>query len=82
MANRLPQDPLSQSSPADVEWAQGFSSAAAGWRQQVWHKKQEREWESHLRNLQQCIGELLIKNQQLRESLGSATKQRNQERSL
>jgi hypothetical protein len=51
------QYPLTQSPPGDIEPAQSL----------------EKEWEGHLRNLQQCICELLIKNQQLRVSLMSAT---------
>jgi hypothetical protein len=81
MTDQLRQEPLTQSSPANVDPAQGLTGAA-GWRQQMWHKKQEKEWEGNLRSLQQCICELLIKNQQLRESLASATNQRNQGRTL
>jgi hypothetical protein len=49
------------------------NASAAGWWQQQWHKEQEREWENRLSDLRQCICELLIKNQQLRDSLTSAT---------
>jgi hypothetical protein len=48
------------------------------WQQQKWRQEQEKEWESHLTSLQQCICELLVKNQKLRDSLMSA-KERNEE---
>jgi hypothetical protein len=68
------QYPLTQSPPGDIEPAQSLACvSAAGWQQQRWRQEQEKEWEGHLRNLQQCICELLIKNQQLRVSLMSAT---------
>jgi hypothetical protein len=47
------------------------------WQQQKWRQEQEKEWESHLTSLQQCICELLVKNQKLRDSLTSA-KERNE----
>jgi hypothetical protein len=55
------------------------NASAAEWRQQQWHKEQEREWENRLSDLRQCICELLIKNQQLRESLTSATSHQSKE---
>lgn len=55
------------------------STSAASWQQQKWRQEQEKEWESHLRSLQQCICELLIKNQKLRESLTSAKNLRREE---
>jgi hypothetical protein len=58
------------SSPDDVRFGQGLTNASiAGWRQQKWHQELEQEWEGRLSELQQCICELMIKNQQLRESL-------------
>jgi hypothetical protein len=48
------------------------TTSACLWQQQKWRQEQEREWEGHLRSLQQCVCELLIKNQKLRDSLMSA----------
>jgi hypothetical protein len=74
MAAQLRQDALTQSRRGDIELAQHLVSAcAAAWQQQRWHQEQEKEWEGHLKSLQQCICELLIKNQNLRDSLMSAT---------
>jgi hypothetical protein len=80
MTDRLRQDPLPRSSAGEIGPAQGVTNASASrLQQQRWHEEQEKEWESHLRNLQQCICGLLIKNQQLRESLNSATNRQSQE---
>jgi hypothetical protein len=49
------------------------NASAAEWWQQQCYKEQEREWENRLSDLRQCICELLITNQQLRESLTSVT---------
>jgi hypothetical protein len=74
MAERLGQDPLVQSSPHGVAPVQDSTNAsAAEWRHQKWRQEHEREWECRLRDLRQCICELLIKNQQLRQSLTAAT---------
>jgi hypothetical protein len=55
------------------------SASGAGWQQLKWRQEQERVWEGHLRSLQQCIGELLIKNQRLRTPLSSTTNHRYRE---
>ncbi len=74
MTAQLRQDPLTQSPAGDVGPAHGPTYASATrWRQQKWGQEQEKEWEGHLQSLQQCICELLIKNQQLRASLESTT---------
>src|SRR3954467_458348 len=66
------QDPLVEPPPRDAVPVQDLTNAsAAEWRQHKWNKEQEREWESRLSELRQCICELLITNQQLRESLTS-----------
>jgi len=39
----------------------------------------EQDWQNRVRNLQDCICELLVKNQQLRESLALITQQQNKE---
>jgi hypothetical protein len=82
MSGQLRHEPLNRSPLGDVGQAHCPTSATAGWQQQMWHKKQEKEWEGHLSSLQQCICELLIKNQKLRESLASAAHHRNQGKSL
>jgi hypothetical protein len=64
------QRPFAQSSPGDIEPGRG---SAAGWQQEKWDQGPEKEYDAHLRNLQQYICELLIKNQQLRWLLESAT---------
>lgn len=75
MAAQLPQTFLIQSPPRNIERAKNLiNTSAAGWRQQKWYQQQERQWEGRLDDLQQCIRELLIKNQQLRESQGSTEK--------
>ena len=75
MTKQLRQDPLIQSSPRHVVPMQDSTNvSAADWRQHKWHQEQEREWECRLSDLQQCVCELLIKNQQLRQSLTSATR--------
>lgn len=72
MAIQLRQDALSESPRGGLEAAhRSMSASAAGWRQHKWHQDLEEEWEGRLSELQQCICELLIKNQQLRESLKS-----------
>jgi hypothetical protein len=77
MVSELRREDFGPSSPGGVDRLQGLRAVTAGWRQQRWHKKQEIEWEHHLRNLQQCVADLLLKNQLLRNSLTSA---RNQDR--
>jgi hypothetical protein len=37
-----------------------------------WRQRSEADWQRHLETLQQCVGELLVKNQQLRMSLMAA----------
>jgi hypothetical protein len=74
MASQLRQEPLPQSPYGDIEMRQSSTGACAvGWQRQSGAKEQEREWEGLFRSLQQCICELLIKNQQLRYSLISDT---------
>lgn len=80
MTDQLRQGSLTESYPDHVGAGQGLTHASvAGWRQQKWHQELEREWEGRLSDLRQCICELLIKNQQLRESVESATNHRHQE---
>jgi hypothetical protein len=80
MAARLRHDPHTQLPHGRMEPAQNWTSACvAAWQQQKWCQEQENEWEDHLQSLQQCMRELLIKNQQLRVSLTSATQYRNRE---
>ena len=71
---------LDHSSPVALhngEHADQFaSSPVAGWQQLKWHQEQAREWESHLKSLQQCIGELLTPNQRLRSPLPPTTNHR------
>ena len=75
MAAQLRQTVLAQSPPRNIERAKNLiSTSAAVWQQQKWYQQQERQWEGRLNDLQQCICELLIKNQQLRESQGSTEK--------
>jgi hypothetical protein len=72
MAAQIPNDALTQPHPRNIQSSQRSASApAAGLRQQKWRQEQEKEWDRHLRKLQQCICDLLIKNQQLRQSLES-----------
>jgi hypothetical protein len=74
MTDQQSQKPLAQSSSSDIEPGNGLAGApAAGQRQGEWDRGQEKEWECRLRDLQDCICELLIKNQQLRWLLESAT---------
>jgi hypothetical protein len=61
----LPQSSSSDIAPSPVR------ASGAGWQQEKWNEGQEKEWEARLRNLEQYICELLIKNQQLRELLGA-----------
>jgi hypothetical protein len=77
MAANQRQDRPTQSAPRNIESAEHFTNASvAGWQQLKWRQEQEREWEGHLRSLQQCIGELLIKNQRLRTPIPSTTNHR------
>ena len=72
MAAQIRHDALTQPHPRTIQSSQRSASAsAAGLRQQKWRQEQEKEWDRHLRKLQQCICDLLIKNQQLRQSLES-----------
>ncbi len=52
------------------------SSSGAGWEQLKWRQEQEREWDSNLRSLQQCIVELLINNREIRTPLPLKTNHR------
>jgi hypothetical protein len=80
MAAQERQDHLTQSPSGNIEPARHLTSASgAGWQLLKWRQEQEREWEGHLRSLQQCIGELLIKNQRLRNPLPSTTNHRYRE---
>ena len=75
MAAQLRQDFLTESPPRNTGRAKNLiSNSAAEWQQQKWYQQQERQWEGRLNDLQQCICELLIENQQLRESQGSTAK--------
>ena len=74
------QDRPTQSVPRNIEPARRLTSASgAGWQQLKWRQEQEREWEGHLRSLQQCIGELLMTNRQVRNPLPSTTNHRYRE---
>jgi hypothetical protein len=80
MADQQRQEALTQSSPGNIESARSFTSAsAAKWQQEKWDRELEKEYEAHLRNLRQYICELLIKNQQLRWLVESATNHRYEE---
>jgi len=80
MAANQRQDRPTRSAPSNIESAQHFANASvAGWQQLRWRQEQEREWEGHLRSLQQCIGELLIKNPWLRTPLQSTINHRYKE---
>jgi hypothetical protein len=71
MSNQQRQE-STQSPHTNFEPAWGLTTASvAGRQQETVDKGQEKEWEAHLRNLQQLICELLIKNQQLRWLLES-----------
>ena len=48
-------------------------------QQEKWGLGQEIEWEARLSSMRQCICELLIKNQNLRELLESAMNRQRQE---
>jgi hypothetical protein len=77
MAAHQRQDRPVQPAARNIEPAQQFTNASvARWQQLKWRQEQEREWEGHLRSLQQCIGELLIKNQELRNRPSSTTNHR------
>ena len=80
MAANQRQDRQAQSASNNIKSAQHFTRASVtGWQQLKWRREQEREWEGHLRSLQQCIGELIIKNQRLRTPLPSTTNHRHTE---
>lgn len=65
MAANQRQDRPTRLASRSIESAQHFTSpSVAGWQQLKWRRHQEREWEGHLRSLQQCIGELLIRNRE------------------
>jgi hypothetical protein len=74
--NEQSQRPPIPLSPGDIKPGHSLMSLS-GWRQR--DQGQEKELEVRLRNLQQYICELLIKNQQLRELLESATQHQRQE---
>jgi hypothetical protein len=72
MAAQIRHDAFTQPRSRIIDPSHSLASAsAAGLRQQKWRQEQEKEWDRHLQKLQQCICDLLIKNQQLRESLES-----------
>lgn len=69
-----------QSASGNIQPARHLTSASGdGWQRLKWRQEQEREWEGHLRSLQQCIGELLITNRELRTPLPSTTNHRFRE---
>src|SRR5580700_5007407 len=73
MTDQRRREALSQSSPGDSEPRLGLAGiSAVGWRHQTWYLEQEKEWNERINDLQRCVCELLIKNQQLRELLASA----------
>lgn len=77
MNDRQFQEPLNESPPIEREPTQSLANASAeGCHQGNWGSTQDSEWKARLWNLQQCICELLIKNQQLRDSLACATNHR------
>jgi hypothetical protein len=66
MAAHQRKDRPIQSAHRNIEGPQQFTSdSVAGWQQLKWRQEQERAWEGNLRNLRQCIGELLLKNREL-----------------
>ena len=74
MTGQQRQEPFTELSTQDVDLGRDLMTAsAARWQQQKWYQEQERQWEKRLSDLQQCICELLFKNQRLRELLMSAT---------
>lgn len=78
MTDRLRQESVTRSPLGDMESVQDLMRASSAGRvQQEFYREQE--WKSRLSALQQCICELLIKNQQLRELLSLATNYRCQE---
>ena len=80
MTDQERQEPHTQSSSSGTEPVRSLASAsAARWWQEHWNQEDEKEYEARLKNLQQWICELLIKNQKLRESLESATNRQCQE---
>jgi hypothetical protein len=74
MTNQQHREALSKSSPGDTEPTRGPRSALDIGSQQVrYDHETDKGYYANLRNLQQYICELLIKNQQLRSLLESAT---------
>lgn len=72
MGAQLQRELVTESPACDFGTGPGLLSAsAAGWRAQKWSRDLEKEWQGRLNDLQQCICELLVKNQQLRESIKS-----------
>lgn len=72
MTGHQRQEPLTRSSSKDIEPTSALTSTAGAVSQQSKPGK-ETQYEAHLRDLQQYICELLIKNQQLRWLLETAT---------
>lgn len=81
MTDQQRQETFTLSTLCDMEPVLGLTSASAsGWLQERrGGRGKEREYEAHLKDLQRYLCELLIKNQQLRELLESATNHRSQE---
>ncbi len=80
MAAQHRQEHQAQSASVNIGRARHLASASGpGWQQLKWRREQEREWEGHLRSLQQCIGELLIKTRELRTLLPPSTNHRCRE---
>jgi hypothetical protein len=79
MAAQQRQERFAQAHAGANTGEQGLTnSLAAGPQRAPPSKRPEEDLQEQLRILQEWICELLIKNQQLRESLASATNQRNQ----
>jgi hypothetical protein len=72
MATRQPQDPFAQASAGTLAPEQGSASASTERQEdERWKKRNEADWQDRLENLQRCVCELLIKNQQLRMALSA-----------
>jgi AraC-like DNA-binding protein len=70
MTEQPRHEPLTPSPAGDIELTRNLANEPVGiWQQYAEEQEGEREYEAHLRSLQQYICELLIRNQELRWSL-------------
>ncbi len=69
MTTEQPRKPFDNATAGSIAPSQRLATRAIAGAQCEEPERGSEEWQDHLRNLQQCVCELLIKNQVLRMAL-------------